>query len=84
MSSISFSGIADFRPASYAIVRAAEGDRTAVNAAARQERAIAQQRISEALAQARAADAAKSQAAAAHQQASLIQAATGSGLNVYA
>ena len=84
MSSFAVRGVSDARPAAYALLRDAAENRAAENAIARQQKADAQQRVSEATAQQRAAASAERQADAARQQATLVQAATGSVLNVYA
>lgn len=84
MSSFALSGISDYRPEAYALVRAANESRAAENAEARQQKADAQQRVSELTAQAQAAATRERQADAARQQASLVQASTGAILNVYA
>jgi hypothetical protein len=70
--------------ASYAIVRATENSKAAENAAARQVKDDVQTRVDELTSQAQQARTEDRQAAAARQQASLVQAATGSVLNVYA
>ncbi|MFI5954689.1 hypothetical protein [Cryptosporangium sp. NPDC051539] len=84
MSLLATSGSSDYRPASYALVREANESRAAANAAVRQQRADEQDRVSELTAQARTDRTRDRQADAARQQASLVQAATGSILNVYA
>lgn len=83
MSSFALSGVSDTRPAAFALLRSAAENRTAENAEARQQKVDAQQRVSEATAQQRAAAAQERQADAARQQAVLIQASTGSVLNIY-
>lgn len=84
MSSYSVGGVSDARPAAYALLRSANENRAAENAIARQQKADAQQRVTETTAQQRAAASAERQAAAARQQATLVQATTGAVLNVYA
>ncbi|TQS40268.1 hypothetical protein [Cryptosporangium phraense] len=84
MSLLAVTGKADYRPASYAAVRDANDNRAAANAELRQQRADAQQRVGELTAQERVADTRDRQADAARQQAALVQATTGSVLNVYA
>jgi hypothetical protein len=84
MSSYALSGVADARPATFALVRAAAADRAAANAAVRQGKINADDRVAAAAEQARAMATEDRQAEAARQQTSLVQAVTGAVLNVYA
>jgi len=84
MSSFAISGVSDARPAAFALLRDAAETRAAHNAEARQQKADAVARVTQATAQQRAIAAQERQADAARQQAVLIQATTGSVLNVYA
>ena len=84
MSSFAPGGVSDARPAAFALLRSAAENRATENTAARQQRMDAQQRVSETATEQRSAAAQERQADAARQQAMLVQAATGSVLNVYA
>ena len=84
MSSFAIAGVSDSRPAAFALLRDAVETRAAENAAARQQKADALKRVNEATAQQQAAASQERRANAARQQAVLIQATTGSVLNVYA
>jgi hypothetical protein len=81
---MSIGAISSSLAAPYAIVRAANDDRAAANAASRQADQDVENKVSELTAQAQAAASQDRQADAARQQASLVQATTGAILNVYA
>jgi hypothetical protein len=81
---VSLSAIAGSTAAPYAILRAANDDRVAANAVARQAEQDSDNKVNELSGQAQAAATQDRQADAAQQQASLVLATTGSILNVYA
>lgn len=81
---MSVSAIAGSTAAPYSIIRAANDDRAAANAAARQAKQDTDNKVDEMAGQAQAAATQDRRADAARQQAALLQATTGSILNVYA
>lgn len=81
---MSFSAISSSTAAPYAIVRAANADRAAANAAARQAKQQTEGRVVELSAQAQANASEARHAAAAAEQASRVQGSTVAILNAYA
>ncbi|WP_035856755.1 hypothetical protein [Cryptosporangium arvum] len=84
MSSFAIGSVSDPRPAAYALVRSAmegQGDQAAI---AQKQKSDAVRAIAEAGAQQRVAAQEAREAEAARQHAALVQATTGTTLNVYA
>lgn len=81
---MSLSAISSSTAAPYAIVRAANADRAAANAAAHQAKQQTESRVVELSAQAKANASEDRQAAVAHEEASRLQASTVAILNAYA